>query len=101
MVAVRVLRDGVCIARDIDWPQPLKYLNFSDRQVKVEVSEGGYTITAQKPTKGLVLDEVDGNSWSDNCIDVIPGEDIFVKSSGENTLASVPGYQYLGMQYDY
>lgn len=98
IIVVRVLKDGVCVARDVDWPQPLKYLNFSERQVNIELSDDGYRITAQRPTKGLVLEEVDGNIWSDNCIDIIPGEEIIVKSSGEKALDRLPSYQYLGMQ---
>ena len=37
IVAARLLQKGDVISRDVDWPQPLKYLSFEDRGVKLEV----------------------------------------------------------------
>ena len=30
VLAARIWIDGVCVSRDMDWPQSLKYLSFED-----------------------------------------------------------------------
>jgi beta-mannosidase len=30
LLAARLWIDGICVSRDMDWPQPLKYLSFED-----------------------------------------------------------------------
>lgn len=96
VIAVRLLVHDTCISRCVDWPQPLKYLHFSDRNVKIELSAGQYHITAQRPTKGLVLEEVDGVTLSDNCVDVVPGDEIIIHVTGTETPVNLPKYMYLG-----
>ena len=73
---------------DTAWPDPIKYIDFSDRGVQVLVkSENEVSITASKPVKGFVFQEVKGGGWlSDNGFDVMPGEEKvveFEKSVGE------------------
>jgi beta-mannosidase len=97
VISVSVLKAGVLVSRDVDWPQPLKYLDFSDRGVEVQVTPGEYRITAKRPTKGLVFEELAGVSLDDNCIDLIPGEDVVVKAKGNGVLSELPKYRYLGM----
>lgn len=74
VIAVRLLIDGVCVSRDVDWPEPFKYLDLSDRGISLALSGETLTISAQKPVKGFVLDTGDEVSLSDNCIDVMPGD---------------------------
>lgn len=73
-----VSSSGELLSTDTAWPAPLKYLDWEGRGVKVEVvGEGGQEIrvTAQKPVKGFVLQEVrGGGALSDNGFDVVPGE---------------------------
>jgi beta-mannosidase len=97
VISVSVLKAGVCVSRDVDWPQPLKYLDFSDRGVDIQVTPGEYRITAKRPTKGLVFKELGGVSLGDNCIDIIPGEDVIVKATGSVVLLENLKYRYLGM----
>lgn len=94
VLAARIMQGGVCISRDADWPQPFKYLSFTGRGVKVEASSGKYVVSAERPTKGLVFEEVDGRVLGDNCLDVIPGDDQVVEFSGGD--AGSPKYRYLG-----
>lgn len=96
VVSVRLLTEGVCISRDVDWPQPLKYLDFSDRGVKIKSTQGRYYITAQRPTKGLVLEEIDGVTLSDNCFDIVPNEELIIEASGDRMGDELPRYKYLG-----
>ncbi|OAQ81177.1 beta-mannosidase [Purpureocillium lilacinum] len=97
VVAVRLLSGGKVVAREADWPQPLKYLAFPDRGVKIEASAGRYVITADRPTKGLVLEEKDGVRLSDNGIDVMPGDEQVIDVDGSSVKEGTPGFQYLGM----
>nr|RBQ83252.1 hypothetical protein FVER53263_06511 [Fusarium verticillioides] len=95
VISVSVMQGDTCVSRDVDWPQPLKYLDFSDRGVEVQVGPDGYQLTASKPTKGLVFKEVSGVSLEDNCVDLIPGEVVTVKVRGSGTLWGTPTYRYL------
>ncbi|CAG8976836.1 hypothetical protein HYALB_00009101 [Hymenoscyphus albidus] len=64
------------IATDISWPDPIKYLSFSDRGVEVKYSEDQslVSISANKPVKGFVFSEKQGVELSDNGFDLVPGE---------------------------
>jgi len=77
---------GVNGRSSADWPQPLKYVEFLDRGVKVSVEGEQVTLRAAKPTKGVILDvEGDNDSgleWSDNGFDIMPGEPIKVTAKG-------------------
>ena len=101
VLAVRLLIDGRVIARDIDWPQPFKYLSFEDRGVEVAYSEGCDVIRVRvdKPTKGLVFEERDGVVLGDSCVDVVPGDEIEVSVRGLKVGDRPLGWMYLG-QFD-
>ncbi|EPS44499.1 hypothetical protein H072_1520 [Dactylellina haptotyla CBS 200.50] len=101
--------DGKVVARDVDWPQPLKYHSFEDRGLKVSFdlpekadgkkrdAKGKIVVTVEKPLKGLVWEERAGVRVSDSAIDVVPGDeivvDIFGLLKGEKELS----WRYLGM----
>ncbi|KAG8159193.1 hypothetical protein KVR01_010854 [Diaporthe batatas] len=95
-VVLATLRvDGQILADDIAWPQPIKYLDLSDRRVSVTFDGTKVVVSAENPVKGFVFDEVEGMSLSDNGFDVVPGLDRIVSVS-VNTPASVSrlGYRY-------
>ncbi|CDM38127.1 CAZyme family GH2 [Penicillium roqueforti] len=99
VLAARLWVDNQVVARDVDWPQPLKYLNLSERQVEVKRQTGksGETvlvISACKPVKCLVFKEQEGVQLADNAIDIVPGDEQTVRVTG---LGSEPlRYRYLG-----
>jgi beta-mannosidase len=97
VISATVQKDGVCVSQDVDWPQPLKYLDLSNRGVDIQVTPDGYQITTERPTKGFVLEELKGFSLEDNCMDLIPGETIIVRVRGDGLLPKFPTYRYLGM----
>jgi beta-mannosidase len=68
--------DGTQVSSDTSWPDPIKYLDFSDdRGVEVKRgSHGVFEISAQKPVKGFVFAEKQGIKLSDNGFDIVPGE---------------------------
>ncbi|KAF2162136.1 glycoside hydrolase family 2 protein [Zasmidium cellare ATCC 36951] len=86
VLAARIWVDGKIVSRDVDWPQPLKYLDFSDRDVEVSPSGDKINIKARKPTKGLVFEEREGVLVDDSAIDVVPGDEqvVTVRGLGRN-----------------
>ena len=82
VLAARIWVDGELVARDVDWPQPLKYLDMADRGVKVSFEGNKMTVSAEKPTKGLVFEERAGVLVDDSALDVVPGDDQIVRVTG-------------------
>ena len=97
VLAARLLVNDTVVARDMDWPQPLKYLSFEDRGL--DISFDGHSsihVKANKPVKGLVFEEREGVLLSDSGLDVAPGDEqvVTVKNfrSGDQPLS----WRYLG-----
>ncbi|KAK0616813.1 glycoside hydrolase family 2 protein [Immersiella caudata] len=66
---------GEQVGFDVSWPEPIKYLEFEDRGVRVvDVGDGVVEVSAEKPVKGFVFAERQGMKVSDNGFDLIPGE---------------------------
>ncbi|KAJ5481149.1 Beta-mannosidase B [Penicillium diatomitis] len=87
VLAARLWVDQKVVARDVDWPQPFKYLNLSDRGLHVQLkrsSSGQATLTvnSRKPVKCLVIEEQEGVRISDNAIDIVPGDEQTIEVSG-------------------
>lgn len=84
------------IASDVSWPEPIKYLSFSDRGVRFEYSEdkSKVFVSAERPVKGFVFAEKDGLKLSDNGFDLIPGRvtEVHVRGSPADTLQ----WRYIG-----
>lgn len=85
VLAVRLFDESgnTVVSRESDWPQPFKHYRFPDRGLTVKVVGETVHISAKKPVKGLVLlnDDV---TWSDNCLDIIPGDTQTVEARGLN-----------------
>ena len=80
VLAARLFIDGKVVARDMDWPQPLKYLSFEDRGLEVTYeNESTIRVTAEKPVKGLVFEEREGVILSDSGLDIAPGDEQVIK----------------------
>ncbi|KAK5684899.1 hypothetical protein LTS10_002974 [Elasticomyces elasticus] len=96
VLAARIYVDGEIVSRDVDWPQPLKYLDFSDRGVEVNAQAGKMVVKAAKPTKGLVFEEREGVLVNDSALDIVPGDEqvVTVKGLGESDQAL--RWTYLG-----
>ncbi|KFY13975.1 hypothetical protein V492_02937 [Pseudogymnoascus sp. VKM F-4246] len=80
---------GERLARWVSWPEPLKYLQMSpELKVTAEVVDNGSMVllSATAPTKGVVLqvpfDKGQDAVFDDNCIDLVPGEQIRVGVKG-------------------
>jgi len=71
-----------------DRPEPFKFIDFPPREdlgLQVEIDKDGETVTLSccKPIKGIVLDvEGDYVQWSDQAIDLVPGDPQTVRGVG-------------------
>lgn len=95
-VVLATLRvDGEMVADDVAWPQPIKYLDLSDRRVSVSFDGVNVIVSAENPVKGFVFDEVEGMKLSDNGFDVVPGLDRIVNVKAPASVSRL-GYRYIG-----
>ncbi|OJD30138.1 glycoside hydrolase family 2 protein [Diplodia corticola] len=98
VLAARIWLDGQVVSRDVDWPQPLKYLDFDDRGVSVVQDGSSIRVTAARPTKGLVFEEREGVLVDDSAIDVVPGDEQVLTVRGLGAQAAPLRWRYLGQQ---
>ncbi|RMZ01886.1 hypothetical protein D0860_07444 [Hortaea werneckii] len=96
VLSARIWVDHELVSRDCDWPQPLKYLDFTDRGVGVESDKGTITVRAKKPTKGLVFEEREGVLVTDSALDVVPGDEQTVKVRGMGMDSKDLDWTFLG-----
>lgn len=74
---------GEVLARYSNWPEPWKYLLFPDPVLEIKVNGDEVTLTCKAPIKGLILDtEGDECMWSDNAVDLFPGDEQKVTAKG-------------------
>ncbi|KAI0917712.1 hypothetical protein AcW2_007777 [Taiwanofungus camphoratus] len=87
VVAARLvdLQSGEVLARYADWPQPFRHVDIPDPGLRIDVEGEEVSIEVERPVKGLLL-SVDGEGeevkWSDNALDVIPGDGQVVLAKG-------------------
>ena len=100
VVAGYLYRDGEQIARYVNWPEPLKYLHLSKpKDLKVELASCGSKVllSAEVPVKGLAVEcEDDDVKFSDNLVDLVPGEVVAIGVTGASAETKFTT-QYLGM----
>ncbi|MCJ1434477.1 Beta-mannosidase B [Xylographa pallens] len=86
VVAAYLTENGKQVARYINWPEPLKYTHLQKpKELKVKLSASGdaLEITAEVPVKGVAVEAADdGVVLSDNCVDVVPGETVYIAVKG-------------------
>lgn len=82
VLSARIWVDGEIVSRDVDWPQPLKYLDFAERGVEVSLKGSEITVKTQKPAKGLVFEEREGVLVNDSAIDLVPGDEQIIQVKG-------------------
>lgn len=96
VLAVRIWVNGEIVARDMDWPQPLKYLPFPKRNAKVDVRGDKMHVTVDRPVKCLVFEEREGCHLSDSAIDLAPGDEQIVTVRGVKKGEEPLSWTYLG-----
>lgn len=101
VVSTSLSMNGKLVSTHAAWPAPMKYLDFLDRGVTVDVSEGAgqITVRAKRPVHGFVFEEKrDWLKFSDNGFDIIPGEDKIVEFSGANITKNDLKWTYIGAE---
>jgi len=82
------IQNGKLIRSSADWPQPLKYVDFSGRNVTYSVDREEIHLRAERPTKAVFLDleaeDDSGLEWEDNGLDIMPGETVRIAAKGLN-----------------
>jgi beta-mannosidase len=96
VLAAKLWINGAIVARDTDWPQPLKYLPFHKRNVRVEVQGSKMHVSVDRPVKCLVFEEREGCHLSDSAIDVIPGDPQVIEILGLKPEDEPLSWTYLG-----
>ncbi|ERS96904.1 hypothetical protein HMPREF1624_06230 [Sporothrix schenckii ATCC 58251] len=84
---VRDASTGAVLSRASDWPQPLKHVALATSQdsgVQVTVLDNRVEITSKVPIKGLELSLSADKAvtWSDNGVDVFPGDVYSIDAPG-------------------
>ncbi len=80
VISVRLLKDGVTIARAASWPEPFKYLSLPEPEITIERQDAQTLhVKVQRPAKGVWLSAGDGVRWSDNMLDVFPNDSQIIK----------------------
>lgn len=90
IISARLLDEsGSVLGRYSNWPEPFKFIKFpaiKDLGLVVQIGDDGESVelSSQKPIKGIVLDVVEGEDvkWSDQAIDLVPGDPQVIKAIG-------------------
>jgi len=96
VLAARLWVNDDLVARDTDWPQPLKYLSFPDRNVKVDIKGDEMHVSVERPVKCLVFEEREGCHLSDSAIDLVPGDNQVITVRGLKKGDKPLSWTYLG-----
>ncbi|CAM6122321.1 unnamed protein product [Calypogeia fissa] len=72
--------DVEVLARFASWPEPFKYLDIPDPEIKLTQRGETLTLSASKPAKGIWIeyegaDDELGGTMSDNMVDLMPGDE--------------------------
>ncbi|KAF8900302.1 glycoside hydrolase superfamily [Gymnopilus junonius] len=95
VVSARLLdaETGVVLARHSDWPEPYRYLQTPDPGLITSLTQGErsnettLTMTVSKPAKCVFFSVEDAGpevQWSDNALDLVPGDEQVVLVGGLN-----------------
>ena len=83
VLGVRLIAGGAVLARAAAWPEPLKDAPFADPQVTVERLDGDrLQVSVARPAKGMLLAADGVTNWSDNLLDLLPGDPQIVHAPG-------------------
>ncbi|CUS15242.1 unnamed protein product [Tuber aestivum] len=84
LAAYLIGKDGSTLARRIGFSEPLKYLTLQPpKSLKASVEEGHVHLSSDVPVKGVVVESSkEGVVFEDNCIDLVPGETVWIGVKG-------------------
>jgi len=74
VVAARLVARGEVVARAALWAEPFKYVAMPDPEISSRRDGDRVHVCAARPAKGVWLAAGDGVEWSDNMLDLLPGD---------------------------
>jgi beta-mannosidase len=90
-------REGGVLARAVLWPEPFKYLKLPDPGLQVTRLPGDkLQLEVARPAKGVFLQTDKPVNWSDNMLDLMPGEPQLISAPGLGT-AEVKAHSLHGL----
>lgn len=106
VVAARLLdpTSRAVIARFADWPQPYRHTYYPDPclEISLDMEEETVRVSVSSPAKGVVLSSNDEDAnkvkWSDNALDLIPGDPQIISAKGLTTDQSPVGIGWQHMR---
>lgn len=91
VVGARLLdaHTGEVLGRYADWPQPYRYLDLPNPGLKATVDRdsGKVIVSVERPAKCVVFGvkgEGEDVKWSDNALDLMPGDEQVLTATGLN-----------------
>lgn len=82
IVAAQLLVENQVVSRATLWPEPFKYLSLPEPDLDVERDGEMLRVRVMRPAKGVWLSAGDGVTWSDNMLDLLPGDERVVVARG-------------------
>ena len=83
VTSARLLQNNAVVARAALWPEPFKYLKLPDPLIELTRLDGDtLRLHAARPAKGVWLHTARPAQWSDNMLDLIPGDEQIITASG-------------------
>lgn len=83
VIGARLLVGSKAVARAALWPEPFRDLTLSDPGIEVErLGRDQLRVSAARPAKGVLLMGAEGVGWSDNMLDLLPGDSRTIVARG-------------------
>jgi beta-mannosidase len=83
IISARLIQQDKTIARAALWPEPFKHLTLPDPEITIEwLDAQTLQIGTRRPAKGLWLSSSQPVQWSDNMLDLLPGDSHVVTGLG-------------------
>jgi beta-mannosidase len=86
IASAELVNEGATAARAMLWPEPFKYLTLPDPELELtRLDETRLRLRARRPAKGVWLWAERETRWSDNMLDLLPGEEQTITGQGPGT----------------
>jgi beta-mannosidase len=82
VVGARLFSEHTLLTRATLWAEPFKYLTLPEPDIALTRAGDQLTLRAARSAKGVWLEAGDEVGWSDNFIDLLPGEDYTITAQG-------------------
>jgi beta-mannosidase len=89
VIAARLTHEGHVIARNARWETAAYTTPYPDPGLHIKREGDQVTISAERPARGVLLVDGGMEKWSDNMIDVLPGDPQTVRYGGSSDRISV------------